>query len=191
MTLKVNNQLHLAIDNFNIYISSLRIDIIFVQQFFTTSDFTNLVKRITFSPQYFDLIPDFGNIKSFYIQKNEYSLDDDWIGIRSPKKGEFFEIVEDQFNYYKSEHDQIDLIFLSSHNLVKQHFRSVPTILDIIGKIGGIFELGELLLHIVITFYSKILFSIAIKKTLNNQRKGKVSSQQDVAKEDKIEFDNL
>lgn len=102
------------------------------------------------------------------VQKNKYTLNDNLIGLNPSSEGTFYSMSSADFHYLTTQTQVPFMVWVMLDSKVEIHERSVTTMLDIFGTIGGIFELLDIILGATIAYITTISFMSSVSKNLLN-----------------------
>ena len=89
----------------------------------------------------------FKTLKSFhkevtmYLRRSEYNLNDDYVQIRGQEKGSYYSITDKQTDIQEQIDDTIITIQIFQDPIVNQFERNIFTFLEMIGQLGGLYEI--------------------------------------------------
>ena len=141
------------------YIKNLRITILIANSYVDFDDYDNPVKRYFDDRYSYRLTSGFRKISRAYIRPNKAEFRDSLVDLEFSEKKEFYS-VESTIDDFSAEFDNGNLFtyqMLLDHNR-DNYERSVYTLTDMFGQVGGVFELFKAIGSVLIGFISsKIL----------------------------------
>lgn len=108
------------------------------------------------------------------IRTNQYTLNDN-ILLRNPSEvGEFLSFSYDlvQTRTKLSTDTILCQIRFSMDDRIDIHERTVTTLFDVIGTVGGFFEISEVILAILVSYCANRFYEISITKHLERMKEG-------------------
>ena len=93
-----------------------------------------------------------------YIRRNEYTLNDDIFGLKDDKSGVFYSLVDSRTIPVAANGLDFAHVYFSLDNQIDEYERTVQTIFEAIGTIGGNYEILRLSIGLFLgTYTSKML----------------------------------
>ena len=126
--------------------------------YFDYSDIDNPVKYHMESNHFLVLNNDYFYVMKMFIRKNEYTLNDDIFGFREGKSGVFYSLVNSQTLSIASNGADFAHVYFNLDNQIDEYERTVQTIFEAIGTIGGNYEILRISIGLFLgTYTSKML----------------------------------
>ena len=104
------------------------------------SDFNTPIKSYFDDRNYFYLSPTTTKYSRVYLQQNEAIMNDDYFKIRSISYANFFSIEKTIIDFADKSDKLIEISLMRSPNK-NTYSRSVFTIMDLFGNVGGVYGL--------------------------------------------------
>ena len=130
--------------------------------YFDYEDIDDPIKYHIDDSHYFTVTPNLFHTVEMYVRKNEYNLHDSIFGTSKPKSGVFYTIQNSRT--LSSESDGISFGYVSFEldAQTDQYQRNVRTISDVIGIIGGNYEILRILFSLILSSYTSKMLSYEI-----------------------------
>ena len=126
--------------------------------YFDYSDIDNPVKYHMDDRQYFVLNYEHFYITNMYIRRNEYTLNDDIFGLKDDKSRAFYSLVDSRTIPVAANGLDFAHVYFSLDNQIDEYERTVQTIFEAIGTIGGNYEILRISIGLFLgTYTSKML----------------------------------
>lgn len=106
-----------------------------------------------------------------YVERNEFTTSDDYLGLENPRKGVFFRAGEYTIDKYPKTSDYIVSSYMIMSSKINQFERRVMSLMDIIGLIGGFFELFEVIAGFFIGYFVSKIFTFTLVNNLEKTKK--------------------
>lgn len=126
-----------------------------------------------------------------YLAKNEYTLYDNFYDTSTPTQtGIFYDIFKNNIGYKVKDTPWFARVQIRVSSKIYQYERRVYSFMDLTGQVGGLFELIEICLTLILGFISTRLLTYSMIKDLaKNKRSRRVQmlysdNQPDINKED-------
>ena len=127
-------------------------------QFFDFNDIDNPVKY-HFDDNSIVLNSAGYNILEISVRKNEYTLNDNLLGLTNSESGVFYSFIKGSTTSFPSEIPLISgLIQITLDDQVDRYERSVATVIEAFGVIGGIYELFKVVFRLLFGIYTSKKF---------------------------------
>ena len=134
------------------------VNILIMTPYFDYSDIDNPVKYHMEQNQYLVLNTDYFYIMNMFIRKNEYTLNDDIFGLQEARDGVFYSFTDSQTLPVASNGADFAHIYFNLDSQIDQYERTVQTIFEAIGTIGGNYEILRISIGLFLgTYTSKML----------------------------------
>ena len=165
------------------------VTIIMANSFFDYQEFDqNPIKTYLSNRRVYTMLPDYQARGNIFLQYNQIESNDYIVDLDIEKNSKFW-ASSDHVDSYSVLDTNETIVFkldiqLDSISLV--HNRSVFTILEMTGQIGGLFEVLHILFGIIAHQYSKTLFKFCILESLYHNSE----SSNDTSSNNKNESDN-
>ena len=127
--------------------------------YFDYSDIENPVKYHMESTNYLALNSDYFYVMNMFIRKNEYTLNDNIFGLQEDKSGVFYSLVDSQTLPVASNGADFAHIYFNLDSQIDQYERTVQTIFEVIGTIGGNYEILRILIGLFLATYTNKILS--------------------------------
>ena len=147
-------------------ISSIRFDIKIIDRFFDPTNFDQPIQAYFKDDFSYYLIPGIYKSAQIYIQENEVETSDNFFSLDSSKKDIFYATSKTRIDL-RSSNDRDKILLKASLRLdqeVKTHKRTVFTIFDLLGQIGGIFGLMQSFWLLFVGIYSQRMLTYSVLK---------------------------
>ena len=126
--------------------------------YFDYSDIENPVKYHMEANHYFVVNTDYFYVTNMFIRKNEYTLNDDIFGLREATDGVFYSLVDSRTIPVATNGGDFAHVYFNLDSQIDQYERTVQTIFEAIGTIGGNYEILRLSIGLFLgTYTSKML----------------------------------
>ena len=118
---------------------------------------------------YHYILNEFYQELSYLIRPNEYTLDDSIYDISNPKKGKFFTAERQKISsdFYKPGELSFKVI-LSLNTEYDEYYRSVLSLYEVFGLVGGIYEIIYLIFKLIVPLVSNRIFEYDLIKRFSN-----------------------
>ena len=137
-----------------------------VNSYYDLNDYENPIHSFIEDRLYFRGINGFLNDVRLYFQNNQVEAQDEYLSIiPQPKRDSFISLSEVENSISINENEVTKFWFVKSNQETTIE-RSVFTFLDLLGNLGGIFEVLSVLGSIFVTTFSKKLFQYSILSSL-------------------------
>lgn len=147
-------------------------DVLISNPYFDFKDIDNPIGHELDSRFTFKLNPEMYNLMNIYVEKNEYTTSDDYLGLSTPKTGEFFRADEFTVDKFPKNSEYVVSSYIYMSSKINQYERQVMSFMDIIGLIGGFFELFQVIAGFFIEYFVSKIFAFSL---VNNLEKTKMS----------------
>ena len=145
------------------------INMVIMKPYFDYSDIENPVKYHLDDSYYMSLNFNAAYVMDMYVRKNEYTLYDSIFGLAGEKSGMFYSIEKSQV--VPGVFNQFYLAQVSFHidHQIDQYERTVQNIFEVVGTIGGNYEILRILFGVFLGIYTDNMF---IRNIANNYKVG-------------------
>ena len=135
-------------------------------RYFDFEDYDTPVKTYTEGSQYYRTLKSFHKQIFLYLRKNEYVLNDDLIQYRDQQKGSYYSVGREKIDLQEIHNDTVISIHFMQDGIVDQYERTIFTILEMTGQLGGLYEILTLLASFLISSIVQKFFTMSILKNL-------------------------
>ena len=126
--------------------------------YFDYSDIENPVKYHIDDSNYLTLNTDYFYTMNMFIRKNEYTLNDNIFGLQDTKSGVFYSMADARTLPVASNGADFAHIYFNLDSQIDEYERTVQTIFEVIGTIGGNYEILRISIGLFLgTYTSKML----------------------------------
>ena len=137
-----------------------------INSYYDLNNYENPIQTYAEAGLSFSGINGFKNSVQFFFQNNQVEAQDDYLSIvKQSNKENFVSLVKTE-NFYKVDQNQVISFRFAKSNQETTIERSVFTFLDLLGNLGGIFEVLSVLGSIFVTIFSEKLFHYSILSNL-------------------------
>ena len=135
------------------------VNILIMTPYFDYSDIENPVKYHIDDSNYLTLNADYFYTMDMFIRKNEYTLNDNIFRLKETKSGVFYSMAD--VRTLPSASNGVELAHIHFHldSQIDQYERSVQTIIEVIGTIGGNYEILRISIGLFISTYASKMLS--------------------------------
>ena len=127
--------------------------------YFDYSDIDDPVKYHIDDSRYIALDLGYLNIMEMFIRKNEYILYDDIFGLQAAKSGVFYSIFHSNVSPTASNSIEFAHVYFHLDSQIDQYERTVQTIFEVIGTIGGNYEILRISIGLILSTYTNKMLS--------------------------------
>ena len=124
-----------------------------IEEYIDFTDFENPIQSVINGEYITAVTTDHNWAQNIFLRRNEYHLDDDWLGFSKPKVGRFYNIREGFTNLLPSSYNYMFGLFVQMDSQIDTYEREVLIFSDIIGRIGGFFEIMEISLKVFMLYF--------------------------------------
>ena len=127
--------------------------------YFDYSDIDNPVKYHLESSHFLVLNNDYFYIMNMFVRKNEYTLNDNVFGFQESKSGVFYSLVNSRTLPTSSNGADFAHIYFNLDSQIDQYERTVQTLFEVIGTIGGNYEILRISIGLFLAIYTNKMLS--------------------------------
>ena len=135
-------------------------------RYFDFDDYDDPVKAYVTDRESYKPPTSFHKRVTLFLRKNEYSLHDDLVQYRDHQEGSFYSIGSKEVDIEELTDDTVMTIQIVQDSVVDQYQRSVFTFMEMIGQLGGLYEVLTLLASFLISGIVQKFFTMSILRNL-------------------------
>ena len=129
-------------------------------QFFDFNDIENPVKYHFDDNNVLILNSQSYEVQYLLARKNEYVLNDNKFGLSGSESGIFYSLKRGaQMTFIQEYTNILGLVIIKLDDQIDRYERSLPTVIEAFGVIGGIYEIFKVLFRLLIGIYTTRRFS--------------------------------
>ena len=138
------------------------VNLLIMTPYFDYSDIDKPVKYHIDHSHYLILNIDYLYIMDMFIRKSEYTLNDNIFGLQEAKSGVFYSMVNSKILPVASNRADFAQIYFNLDDQVDQYERTVQTIFEVIGTLGGNYEILRISIGLFLAIYTNKMLSYEV-----------------------------
>jgi len=149
-------------EEINEFVKDKFFEIIMTNKYFDADNYTHPVGKTLTENIYYTLFPQMTKETHIYVKNNVLELMDSFFQYGEPEKSNFYSISGGFDNYRMQKDDLYVNAYFLLQNEVTTHKRTIYSLFDMLGHLGGVFHLFYSCLYVFLYYYSEKMLQYSI-----------------------------
>ena len=148
------------------YVTNGRFNMVLVNSYIDFDDYDTPIKTFLDDRYTYKIVYDYQKIAKLYVRQNDAILADDLIQYGQTEKKEYYSIENDFVDFQERSETTRCKVVLTEDYFKYTYERTVFSILDLTGLLGGVFELFEILGAIFVSYFTQRFLTFSLLSRL-------------------------